>query len=381
MSVEIEVRLADGSLQRLGLAPGKYVIGREAGDIVIGDAGVSTRHAELAVTESGVTLSDLGSTNGTFLGAERLTAPHTLLTDQPLKLGGATVTLRAAGSPVVAPAPTPPAPVTALPAESLAAVASKRRLTRLLGASAALVLIALAVPRFLGGAIGSSGKSSREPLVVLAGFHLGMSPEDATDACDGTVNYTHEALVVEPVKPSEPLRWTADGQPIANPNGPREFPKPPAPDPGRNVKEMKPPEGRYLRSMVCSAKSGAARGRSEITFTRPPLSKITFVRYEAPSDEEPRSVSEHEQALSEEYGAPLSKLNEQDSLGRPSRLLRWQFSPGDDCEPRSPDPACWQQQLTVRLIPGEGTVKMRNALLVPTSDQGERSKFDRIAPR
>jgi hypothetical protein len=110
------------------------------------------------------------------------------------------------------------------------------------------------------------------------------------------------------------------------------------------------------------------------------LTLVTFVRHEAARDEEPRDVGAHEQALSERYGPPLSKANQRDSLNRPSRLLRWQFSPAGDCEPRSPDPACWQQELTVRLVPGAGAVKIRQSLLVPTSDQGEREKFDRIGP-
>jgi hypothetical protein len=369
MSVEIEIRRTNGGVQQRELAPGKYVIGREAGDIVLSDPGVSTRHAALTVTEGGVTLTDLGSTNGTFVGANRLTAPHLLLADQPVRLGGASITLRAAGS-AVAPAPT-----------AAPAAASQRRLLRLLAAAAGLVLIGLLVPRFLGGASSSGAGSSREPLVVLAGFHLGMSPEAATDACDGTVDYSHEALVAVQVQPSEPLRWTAEGQPIANPNGPRELPEPPVPDMGRNVEDIEPPAGRYLRSMVCNAKSGDARGRSEITFTRPPASLVTFVRHEPAPDDEPRDVSEHERALTERYGPPLSHANQRDSLDRPSRLLRWQFSPADDCEPRSPDPACWQQQLTVTLVPGENLVKIRQSLLEPTSDQGEREKFDRFGPR
>jgi pSer/pThr/pTyr-binding forkhead associated (FHA) protein len=50
------------------LEPGENQIGREAGDLVFpGDRYVSARHAKLEVHEQEVTLSDLGSSNGTFV--------------------------------------------------------------------------------------------------------------------------------------------------------------------------------------------------------------------------------------------------------------------------------------------------------------------------
>ena len=55
------------------------VIGRgDDADIVLDDPGVSRRHAEIRVTADGphlaATLRDLGSTNGTFVDGERITA-------------------------------------------------------------------------------------------------------------------------------------------------------------------------------------------------------------------------------------------------------------------------------------------------------------------
>jgi len=50
------------------LKPGENAVGREAGDITFpGDRYVSARHARLDVTPAGVTLTDLGSSNGTFV--------------------------------------------------------------------------------------------------------------------------------------------------------------------------------------------------------------------------------------------------------------------------------------------------------------------------
>ena len=50
------------------LRPGENSLGREAGDLVFpGDRYVSARHAKLDVSEQEVTLTDLGSSNGTFV--------------------------------------------------------------------------------------------------------------------------------------------------------------------------------------------------------------------------------------------------------------------------------------------------------------------------
>jgi pSer/pThr/pTyr-binding forkhead associated (FHA) protein len=50
------------------LKPGENQLGREAGDLVFpGDRYVSARHAKLDVSEQEVTLTDLGSSNGTFV--------------------------------------------------------------------------------------------------------------------------------------------------------------------------------------------------------------------------------------------------------------------------------------------------------------------------
>ncbi|MEJ2059124.1 MAG: FHA domain-containing protein [Gammaproteobacteria bacterium] len=46
-----------------------YVIGR-VGQIKVDDASVSSRHAELAILGENIYITDLGSTNGTFLMVE-----------------------------------------------------------------------------------------------------------------------------------------------------------------------------------------------------------------------------------------------------------------------------------------------------------------------
>jgi DNA-binding CsgD family transcriptional regulator len=55
------------------LGHGKQVLGRSSGcDVPLKDLSVSRRHAEIVLTESGVTVTDLGSRNGTFVEGKRI---------------------------------------------------------------------------------------------------------------------------------------------------------------------------------------------------------------------------------------------------------------------------------------------------------------------
>ncbi len=111
-------------------------------DIVIGDTEISRKHARLMRTPGGFVLEDLGSTNGTFVNDERLSAPRVLSIGDLIGLGGkvkltfdavspeiaATVVGASASAPPPAapsPAPTPPParPAAAAPAPAYAPVA------------------------------------------------------------------------------------------------------------------------------------------------------------------------------------------------------------------------------------------------------------------
>jgi serine phosphatase RsbU (regulator of sigma subunit) len=79
-----------------GPEPGKCVelsetpvtIGRDAQrTIVVADSQVSRLHARAALVGNDVVLEDLGSTNGTFVGTTRLTAPVTLREGQVFRVG------------------------------------------------------------------------------------------------------------------------------------------------------------------------------------------------------------------------------------------------------------------------------------------------------
>ena len=58
--------------KQLVLERGTYLVGKAPGcDLVLSDGAVSRQHLELQVTESGVLIKDLGSTNGSFFGGAR----------------------------------------------------------------------------------------------------------------------------------------------------------------------------------------------------------------------------------------------------------------------------------------------------------------------
>lgn len=118
----VRIQYSDGRVEERGLTAGSYVIGRESGDLVLGDPNVSSRHAQLTVQPATVTVTDVGSTNGTFdSSGARLTTPRALSPNDWVRMGRTTITLVA-----VAPAPAgtqlmPQQPMAANPAPATAA--------------------------------------------------------------------------------------------------------------------------------------------------------------------------------------------------------------------------------------------------------------------
>ena len=83
-------------VMRSGPTPGKtfpltkdeITIGRDSSnDIVINDAEVSRKHAQLVKQGGAYVIEDLGSTNGTFVNGQRLMGPHSLRPDELILLG------------------------------------------------------------------------------------------------------------------------------------------------------------------------------------------------------------------------------------------------------------------------------------------------------
>ena len=90
----VTVSSPQGSPQSVHVDRGSLVIGRAGtSDLVIEDPHVSMRHAQLDVAEGGVWLTDLRSTNGTFVHNQRLTAPVQVAVPSEFRVGGTTVGL------------------------------------------------------------------------------------------------------------------------------------------------------------------------------------------------------------------------------------------------------------------------------------------------
>ncbi|MBQ1071723.1 FHA domain-containing protein [Micromonospora sp. C31] len=82
--------VAGGAMRGLSfrVGPERQVIGRApTADVVVHDAHLSRRHAEVWLTGEGATLADLGSTNGTWLNDRRITGVERLADGDVIRLG------------------------------------------------------------------------------------------------------------------------------------------------------------------------------------------------------------------------------------------------------------------------------------------------------
>ncbi len=70
------------------LADRLVLIGRGSDcQLILDDDYVSTRHARVVVTADGIYVEDLGSTNGTYVNGQRITAPTTVTMQDTLRIG------------------------------------------------------------------------------------------------------------------------------------------------------------------------------------------------------------------------------------------------------------------------------------------------------
>ena len=74
--------------RRLLIPPGGGVVGRSRDcELVLDDAGISRRHAELRPDGDGWTIADLGSTNGVLLNGHEVRGAQPLQDRDRLELG------------------------------------------------------------------------------------------------------------------------------------------------------------------------------------------------------------------------------------------------------------------------------------------------------
>ena len=76
-----------GDSMRVGLCAGENVLGRGSDVIDIDLPTISRRHARIVINDGAMTIEDLGSKNGTWVGDERLTGPCTLSDGNVVRLG------------------------------------------------------------------------------------------------------------------------------------------------------------------------------------------------------------------------------------------------------------------------------------------------------
>jgi pSer/pThr/pTyr-binding forkhead associated (FHA) protein len=89
--------VTEGPLAGTTLALGDADVTLGRGDsctLVLDDDYASTRHARLTLSDQGWTVEDLGSTNGTYLGRDRITRPTRVPLNTPIKIGTTSLELR-----------------------------------------------------------------------------------------------------------------------------------------------------------------------------------------------------------------------------------------------------------------------------------------------
>jgi hypothetical protein len=109
--VTIELEFEDRPKQTKSLKDGKFVIGRDAGDLILGDPLVSGQHAELTVSGDQVKFLDIGSTNGSFFNTTKVTTPIMLSQGEGVKMGNTMLVVKQIINPTATPA-TPATPAT-----------------------------------------------------------------------------------------------------------------------------------------------------------------------------------------------------------------------------------------------------------------------------
>jgi len=85
----IKVRDAFGNQREIEISRTPFTLGRQGdNDLVLLDTRISRRHARIVQASEGYLLEDNGSSQGTFVNGERITAPPPLEVGRPDRPGG-----------------------------------------------------------------------------------------------------------------------------------------------------------------------------------------------------------------------------------------------------------------------------------------------------
>jgi pSer/pThr/pTyr-binding forkhead associated (FHA) protein len=108
---KLTLLLGRRTLQAYDFKQESIIVGRDDGaDVVIDNPSVSRRHAEIRLTDDGWVVEDLGSSNGTYMGGQKIEHPHSIGLGDEIGFGKFSIIFgKALGEgevPVARPAPT-----------------------------------------------------------------------------------------------------------------------------------------------------------------------------------------------------------------------------------------------------------------------------------
>ena len=109
MGVRLVVRDAGRWRAEISLSRGRVTIGSTSDNgVVLADKMVSRHHAILEITEDSCTVTDVGSTNGTFVNGQRIAAATPVANGDELRFGVLKFFFQAEGAPDVGAGPVAP---------------------------------------------------------------------------------------------------------------------------------------------------------------------------------------------------------------------------------------------------------------------------------
>ena len=87
--IAVTLYLANGTQDKVSFYTSEVLVGRtDDNDIVLAGENVSMHHARLVMDGSQLVITDLKSTNGTFVNGRKLSAPHVVGVNDTFSIGG-----------------------------------------------------------------------------------------------------------------------------------------------------------------------------------------------------------------------------------------------------------------------------------------------------